>query len=321
MASSGLAYGATLTTFDAPDSVNSTFVARSNAAASITGYYLDAEKAAHGFVRTLKGTFISFDVPGAPTTENEGTFPAAINSAGTITGYFGNSFTSSGFVRTSNGKITTFNVPTIDGTLPTDINDPGAIIGEYEDEVGRTLGFLRKANGSVSQISEPGASKISRINSAGVIAGYIYFNGVDLNRAFIRSPSGAFAIFQSPHAGTGEFEGTRAVDINAAGVVVGDYMDDQDVTHGYLRAANGKVTEFDVSGAYYTSPSSINSAGTIVGTYYDDIGVGSHNFIRANSGKITSFDLDAAGLTIDAAGRVVGTYNDAKGSHGFFRTP
>jgi hypothetical protein len=261
-------------------------------------------------------------VPGAPTTENQGTFPVAINSAGTITGHFGGSFYGTGFIRTSNGKITTFDVPTIDGISVTDINDPGTIVGEYDDEVGRTFGFYRKPNGSVAQINEPGASTISRINSAGVIAGYIYFNGVDLNRAFIRSPSGVFTIFQAPHAGTGEFEGTRALDINAAGVVVGDYADGQFGTHGFVRAANGKVTEFDVPDSSVTYPSSINSAGTIVGTYSDDFGsFGSHNFIRSNSGKFTSFDLDASGLTIDPAGRIVGTYDDAKGTHGFIRTP
>jgi len=206
-ASTRPAYGATLTTFDAPGAVNGAFSAENNAAGSITGYYLDGAKAAHGFIRTLRGIFISFDVPGARTTKDEGTYPVAINSAGTIAGYYDTSSGVSGFVRTSNGKITTFDVPTIDGTFPTDINDPGTIVGEYDDEVGRTFGFLRRPNGSTSEISAPpGAVKITSINSAGAIAGYSYFNGLDLYQGFVLFPNGTIKIFQTPHAGAGAFE-------------------------------------------------------------------------------------------------------------------
>src|SRR5947209_2459935 len=61
------------------------------------------------------GTFITFDVPGAVN----GTSPSSINKAGAITGtYYDASFLGHGFLRASNGTLTTFDVPGRSVTAP-----------------------------------------------------------------------------------------------------------------------------------------------------------------------------------------------------------
>jgi hypothetical protein len=57
-------------------------------AGSITGVYFDANTAYHGFVRAANGTITTFDVSGAGTGANQGTFALNINTAGTISGYY-----------------------------------------------------------------------------------------------------------------------------------------------------------------------------------------------------------------------------------------
>ena len=50
---------------------------------TITGFYYDAGRMGHGFVRARDGTITSFDVPGA-----SGTAAFSINPEGTITGIY-----------------------------------------------------------------------------------------------------------------------------------------------------------------------------------------------------------------------------------------
>ena len=98
-------------------------------------------------------------------------------------------------------------------------------------------------------------------------------------------------------------------------------MDAVDVRHGYVRAADVTITEFDVSGATSTSPYAISPDGTVTG-WYDDA-VGSHGFVRDPSGIITVFDVPGgvsntfpSGIT--PLGQIEGNYADTKGvNHGF----
>src|SRR5580692_991597 len=57
-------------------------------------------------------TFTAFEVPDAGKGIYQGTYSLSINTAGTVTGYYIDSkFAYHGFVRTSGGTITTFDVP------------------------------------------------------------------------------------------------------------------------------------------------------------------------------------------------------------------
>jgi hypothetical protein len=81
----------------------------------------------------------------------DGTFPYAINPAGTITGnYFNTTPPSlgqySGFVQTAGGIFTSFDPPdSTNTTAPTAINPAGDNIGNYPDATFVTHGFLRIA--------------------------------------------------------------------------------------------------------------------------------------------------------------------------------
>src|SRR5690349_21557083 len=102
-----------------------------------------------------------------------------------------------------------------------------------------------------------------------------------------------FTTFAAPDAGTGTF----ATAINQAGAVTGWYRDTSNSFHAFLRASNGKITEFDAPGAGVgangTIPSGINSAGEIAGYYVDATNV-NQGFVRAADGEITSFDVQGS---------------------------
>jgi hypothetical protein len=59
-----------------------------NPAGAITSFYVDGDDVSHGFVRAPDGIITKFDVPGAGTGTDQGTFPLTINPVGAITGYY-----------------------------------------------------------------------------------------------------------------------------------------------------------------------------------------------------------------------------------------
>ena len=75
-------------TFDAPGVQNAVPVSI-NQNGAITGSYVDARGASHGFLRAPDGTITTVDVPSAGTGLIQGTFALSINQKGAITGYYG----------------------------------------------------------------------------------------------------------------------------------------------------------------------------------------------------------------------------------------
>jgi hypothetical protein len=148
-----------ITTFDAPGAdttpfdFNGTLVGSINPGGATAGIYYDVNSVVHSFLRASDGTFVTFDAPGAGTTPfsfpAQGTFANNLNPASTITGdYVDANSVSHGYVRATNGVITTFDAPGAgtgagQGTTPT-YNDPsGGITGYYIDASGVNHGFLR----------------------------------------------------------------------------------------------------------------------------------------------------------------------------------
>jgi len=93
--------------------------------------------------------------------------------------------------------------------------------------------------------------------------------------------------------------------------------------HGFVRAADGTITEFDVQGALETDPHSINISGSITGYYLEGSSV--HGFLRATDGTITSFDAPdgvygTEAWSINKGGVIAGNYNGSDNhNHGFVR--
>src|SRR5437588_229521 len=157
---------------------------------AITGFYFDANFVGHGFLRTPDGTITSFDAPGADMTpgSGNGTFGVSLISNGEIEGvYVDPNGVLHGFVRSTQGTFTTFDVPSAgtgpgQGTLPESNNTVGAIAGNYID-----------------------ASNV--------------------NHGFLRDKQGSFRLFDVPSAGTGPGQGTIPLDNNNSGMITGEDID------------------------------------------------------------------------------------------------
>ncbi|MBI3476957.1 MAG: choice-of-anchor D domain-containing protein [Acidobacteria bacterium] len=353
--------GPTTTSFDCPGAgtgaLQGTGGISSNSAGTIAGFCVLAGNGnvAHGFVRAADGTITLFDAPGAGTGMNQGTFPIGINAGGVITGMFSDTNNVyRGFVRAAGGTITTFNAPGANvgghaGTTPMSINKAGTITGMYRDPALVYHGFVRTAGGTITSFDAPGAgtgyvqgTQPLSINTAGTITGY-YKDANYVDHGFVRAANGTFTVIDAPGAGTTpgqvkglKFQGTIAIAINAGGVIIGVWADPNFANHGFVRAANGTIGEFDAPGAggagtVGTVSGSINTAGVIAGVYQDANGV-SHGFQRATDATITSFDAPGAGgsgifqgtvgVSINDSSAITGFYADANNVfHGYLLTP
>ncbi len=311
------------------------------------------------------GGFVTFDAPGAGTGAFQGTgcfaYPACsvvINAWGTVTGYYldaNNVF--HGFVRTPQGRFTTFESPGADttpgsfnGTLPFAINDVGTISGFYSDLNGAAHGFVRSPEGTFKTFDVPGGSLLTipvAMNLQGSVVGSV----LDQNavwHGFLRSHDGTFKVFSGPGGcdtspSTG-CTGTGALSINVFGTIVGGYADDNFVLHGLLRSGEGRLMSFDVPGAGAVPGSyqgtncldcsaPVNQWGAIAGYYVDAANV-VHGYLRSPRGEITTFEAppDAGGqgfgcavdcsLALNDEGMVTGIYLDANNVYrGFIRSP
>jgi hypothetical protein len=306
---------------------------------------------------------ITFQAPGADTTPGsfDGTFADSINNARAITGYYldaNNVFY--GFLRSREGKFTTFQAPGADttpgsfsGTNPTSINDLGAITGYYLDANGVNHGFLRNPKGEFTTFDVSGAGGYGSfpifISREGAIVGY-YTNSIFNFQAFLRHPDGTFKTFVGPGAcdtgtSTGCY-GNEATNINLSGTSVGNYMDNSVnlVGHGLIRRADGTLISFEAPGAGNGQnqgtgcpgcSAGLNQWGAIAATYTDANTV-HHGFLRSPKGEFTTFDAPGAGtgfeqgtgcfsdcpVSLNDWGATTGIYIDANYEyHGYVRSP
>lgn len=185
------------------------------------------------------------------------------------------------------------------GTEAAGINLRGTIVGDVSDNNGGTHGFVRAPEGGFTEFDVPGANPSP---------GYNCLYGVG---------------------------GTCPSAINDLGAVTGSDGDASGVVHGFVLAANGKITTFDVpcagtNAGLGTFAQSINNFGVVAGYYFDPNSI-AHGFLRTPDGKISTFDDAAAGTgpyqgtypeSINDRGMISGWETDANGiSHGFVRTP
>jgi hypothetical protein len=300
-------------TFDAPDSVNGTWVIDINAKGVIVGEYDGGGPGA--YVRAADGTFTEFGVSGAAYT-----FPSGINSDGTIAGSWRDSQVNyHGFIRAADGTVTTIDVPGAAGTEIEAINKWGVVTGVYwisnSDQTNH--GFVMASDGTFTTFDAPHATQNTiphDINSEGTVVG-VYCCRKD--NGFLRYRGGAFAKFGTDKGTFPSFD----FSINPSGSITGVYQDTG--PHGLLRDRAGTVTTFDAPGETYTVPAKINGRGVITGYTFSKGADQGHGFVRAAGGTITEFDYQnhpTYPASINDKGQVAGSYMVGI-SHGFLRLP
>jgi hypothetical protein len=147
-----------ITTFDVPGAFTDassvgTYTAFINDLGVVGGSYFDAGTfVEYGYVRSPNGHFTKFAAPGAGTAQFTGTNVYAVNLQGAITGYGADdNVDAHAFVRTPNGKTTTFGVAgQIEGagngygSAGWAINAEGVVAGRWRDTNYALHGFIRK---------------------------------------------------------------------------------------------------------------------------------------------------------------------------------
>jgi hypothetical protein len=196
-------------------------------------------------------------------------------------------------------KLVTFDAPNAStapyaGTEAAAVNIWGAITGDVQDSDGGVHGYVRSPDGHNTEFDVPGANPAPGANC-------LYFAG-----------------------------GTCPQAINDLGVIAGFAGDANGQFHGFVRAADGKITTFDAPGAVVTFAFSINVWGTITGYSIDGNGTG-HGFVRKSDGSITMFDDSEGGTgpgfgtypaSINDEGTIAGVVTDPTGfSRSFVRGP
>lgn len=175
---------------------------------AITGFYVDANNAYHGFVRHFDGAITEFDVAGAGTGPGQGTISYSINLGGaTIGPYIDASTVGHGFVRDADGTVATFDVPGagagpgtgvgfgfVQGTIPLGNNLEGVTVGIYVDQNNAAHGFQRAINGEITTFDVPGAGGGANqgtfpcTNNAEEASAGFYIDAGNVSHGFLRSP-------------------------------------------------------------------------------------------------------------------------------------
>jgi hypothetical protein len=166
---------------------------------AVTSGYLDENYVYHGYLRNPDGTLIDFDAPDAGKDFTQGTIPLGLNDLGVITGfYFDRNNVNHGFVGYPGGTWTDFDAPGADRT--------DAYYGTFPESV----------------------------NDSGVITGH-YLTAGGVYHGFLRSPNGTIKTFDAPGADLtpGDFNGTFPASMNPFGAITGNYVDANNVSHGF----------------------------------------------------------------------------------------
>jgi len=299
-----------------PNDYNGTLAQSINDFGVIAGFYADATGLTHGFVRSKKGAFTTFNVPGAVN----GSWPIYLNDAGAIVGYsLDVNLLFHAFLRHPDGTFSVFVGPDsctsgipggCYGSEAAFVSLFGASVGNFEDNSGNFVGhgLIREPSGKLSTFDAPGAGSGAYqgtgcpgcnfgVNLWGAIAGSF----TDANNAwhgFLRSPQGTFTTFEATGSGSGAYQGTGCysdcpMGLNDFGVITGSYSDSNSVQHGFLRTPDGNFETVDPHGSQGTQPESINDAGMIVGYYIDVNGV-YHGFVAVPCNQGGSEKVEAA---------------------------
>ncbi|MGA8574442.1 MAG: hypothetical protein WB609_01985 [Candidatus Cybelea sp.] len=296
----------TFTTIDDPKGVSGNFAWGLDDGGDIVGNYFDAKNVSHGYL-FRNGRFTTLDDPraghGPPgPIGQQGTQLFDINPSGVIVGgYIDRGNVAHGLIL-KGGSYKNFDEPKAgsrpgQGTQASGINLSGDVVGIYIDSTFDAHGFLLH-EGVFTTVDGP--HKGSRryqgthdfgINTRGAIV--LFTEGGNwVDHSFVLR-DGKFSKIDDPKAGTkrpGRYgaSGTLAGGINAHGMIVGGYIDDNFVGHGFYECNGTYTTHDDPDSAYGpgqgTQLTKVNAAGESVGNYADSNFVEHGLLYRPNDG-------------------------------------
>ena len=283
-----------------------------NDAGQVVGHYIDANKKDHAFLWS-EGTFTTIDPPGATYAVAH-----AINAGGQIVGSYGDGCCCGHGFLWDQGTFTTIDAIACSEFFPvateaTGINAAGQIIGGYVDESETGHGFLFD-NGTFSTIDAPSATvtRLNAINDSGEMVGsYSFpdpFYAIPSHHAFLWD--NGFTNIDPPDAVADPDTRLVAVasDINAAGVILGDYRDAAQKGRIFL-LRDGVFTKIDGPTSGDMSGSRINLASDVIGGYSDSSG--NHSFVARPASVVNQFvrlvSLTQTRIPTAAPGGLAGT--------------
>ena len=206
-----------------------------------------------------------------------------INRWGTIVGSASQPFPAQsvfGFVRYSNGGFKTYMAPKASQTVFSRRNALGFTVGWYLDNANHFHGLVFSGS-SIGTLDYPNANpdtEITGINYWGTIVGFNFTDGHSYGNFGFKLKNGKFTRISYPGSSS-----TYVSSISDKGVIVGSYLDNQGLGHGFV-LENGVYTTIDNPKADLSQGmglGDINSSGVIVGVYYDTNSI-AHSFIYIN---------------------------------------
>jgi len=277
-----------LTTFDFPATLitrdrvmTEVFPSGISADGVITGSYIGPLPGHEGFVRAADGAITTFSV-GHQGSVGGYTSPNGANGKGWSAGaymHYARHFGEQPFLRDPSGAIQKFTVPGASEAMPTVVNLSRAIAGLATVKAGTHVdktqvyrpyvyqAFFRPPHGTAVLFGHPGfGAEVAGINDAGTVVGAFQDAHDPRYVAFIRTSDGTLTYFTAPNGAID----THALGINNSGTIAGYFTDSSNVTHGFLRAADGTFTPFDIAGASWTRITAINDKGAITGSAWID---------------------------------------------------
>jgi hypothetical protein len=179
------------TTIDVPGA-SFTEVLAINPSGAISGDFCNQTTCFTGFIRSASGSFTTIETPGDAC--GGGSIALAINPAGAVTGTTSDPTCSIplGYLRTPDGTITTFGVPSVQtfsqSFEPMAINPAALIAGWFFDNSG-FHGFLRTLDGAITPFDVPGSFGTfgNEISNTGAIIG-VYLDANGVQHGFLRLP-------------------------------------------------------------------------------------------------------------------------------------
>jgi hypothetical protein len=217
----------------------------------------------------------------------------------------------------SGGVLSPIAVPNASLTFPETINDRGQIGGVFCCRPDYEAFLLDR--GRYTTFSVPGAfaTSLTAPNGRGDSVGAYEDRFFDDNGNLINTVSHAFVL--SDHDITtltipGSLSDAASA-INDRGDVVG-FFDDLAGNHGWLRAADGTLLEFDLPGSTrQTIPTGINNRGQIAGYYISGVDRRTRGFIATPIPEPTGFGAACLGALVLLARRLRQTARPAASSN------